>query len=188
MTPGRGVWGPRLPFGPERARPTLGDTLEVPASSPVFWGLGGGGGGSGRHCSAFSGFSLVGGSSVTERQGGARPTACGTERSGLGNASFPPPLGSQPLCKPFSGLAFLAPPGGSPWSFWGTRIRDALQSVTASETDVLQRHVVDGGRARVPWCLDRSGKGWEAAGEGAEGEELLRCLPGAAPPVRACPG
>lgn len=94
------------------------------------------------------------------------------------NASFLPPLGSQP---PGASPSLSYPslhPLGAPHGPSGEPIfMTPYRSVTDSETDVLQRHVVDGGRARVPWCLDRSRETREAVGEGAEGEERPRWLP-----------
>lgn len=170
FTPGRGVWGPRPLFGPERRGPTLGDSYlkshGLLLSSGVVQVVGvalgqsaGRGGGSGSHCSAFPGFSLVRGSSVTKRQGGTRPSARGTEGSGLGKRLLP---ASPWISAPFSGPSFLAHPWGSPCPPGEPPFVTPYRSVNASETDVLQRHVVDGGRARVPRCLERGG----GSGEG----------------------
>lgn len=86
------------------------------------------------------------GSSVTKSHGRIGPTASGSQAS----ASSLPPRGSQPpgAIPSLSGLPLLAHP-------WGTLIWDSSWSGNGSKTNLLQRHVVSGGRAGFPWCLDR---------------------------------
>lgn len=121
---GKGV-GPRPPFGPEWAHPILSDSFlksqGLLLSSGVVQVVGvalgqgaGRGGDSGSHCSPFPGVSLVKGSSVTESQGGTRPTACGCEGLGHGAGPPPPSLDLRPWREPFLlWPSFPAHPWGS---------------------------------------------------------------------------
>lgn len=110
-------------------------------------GQGAGQGGASRSpCSAFSEVSLVEGSSVTKSQGGTLPKARGSQSSTLASASLLLPGSQPPGPGPFfSGPSFLAHPW-FPLPSWEPRSLTPQRSGNASETDILQRPVVDGGR------------------------------------------